>query len=59
MVCGPSLVFSFGPKLNKNQVECKFGLKKCSFIHQEDIENAYHNAKSENQIKDKILYKMT
>ena len=43
----------------KNQVECKFGLNKCWFIHQEDIENAYQNAKSENQIKDKILYKMT
>ena len=40
----------------KNQVECKFGPKKCWFIHQEDIENAYHNAKCENQIKDKNIY---
>ena len=38
----------------KNEVECKFGRKKCWFIHQEDIEIVYHNAKSENQRRDQI-----
>ena len=33
----------------KNEVECKFGRKKCWFLHQEDIEIAYYNAKSGNQ----------
>ena len=32
----------------KHEVECRFGPKKCWFIHKEDIEIAYQNAKSEN-----------
>ena len=31
----------------KNEVECRFGPKKCWFIHKEDIEIAYQNAKRE------------
>ena len=29
----------------KNYGECKFGPRKCWFLHQEDIKNAYKNAK--------------
>ena len=36
----------------KNKVECRFGWEKCSFTHNEDIEIAYQNAKSEGQIND-------
>ena len=35
----------------KNEEECKFGPKKCWFLHKEDIENAYINEKSEGRIK--------
>ena len=31
----------------KNENECKFGPRKCWFIHQENIDIAYQNAKSE------------
>ena len=34
----------------KNEDICKFGPKKCWFVHKEDIEKAYKNAKSEAQI---------
>ena len=34
----------------KHVNECKFGPRKCWFIHQENIENAYQNAKNEAQI---------
>ena len=34
----------------KSDVDCKFGPKKCWFIHQEDIVIAYNNAKSEGQM---------
>ena len=36
----------------KNDNECKFGPRKCWFLHQEDIEIAYQNAKDENQRND-------
>ena len=39
----------------KNYGECKFGPKKCWFLHQEDIENAYQNAKYEDQRNDNDL----
>ena len=35
-----------------NSSECKFGPKKCWFLHQEDIEIAYQNAKDEDQRND-------
>ena len=31
----------------KNEDECKFGTRKCWFLHQEDIEIAYQNAKDD------------
>ena len=31
----------------KNEVECKFGARKCWFLHQEDVEMAYQNEKYE------------
>ena len=34
----------------KNEDICKFGPQKCWFVHKEDIEKAYKNAKSEAQI---------
>ena len=34
----------------KNEDICKFGPKKCWFVHKEDIEKAYKNEKSEAQI---------
>ena len=34
----------------KNEDICKFGPKKCWFVHKEDIDIAYKNAKSEAQI---------
>ena len=34
----------------RNGNECKFGPKKCWFIHQENIEIEYYNAKNGNQI---------
>ena len=36
----------------KHANECKFGPRKCWFIHQENIEIAYQNAKNEGQIND-------
>jgi len=33
----------------KNEDECKFGLRKCWFVHKEDIEIAFNNAKSKGQ----------
>ena len=35
----------------KNEEECKFGKKKCWFLHKENIENAYINEKNEGRIK--------
>ena len=35
----------------KNDGECKFDPRKCWFVHQEDIEIAYFNAKNEHQSK--------
>ena len=29
----------------KNEIDCRYGPKKCWFIHKEDIEIAYKNAK--------------
>ena len=34
----------------KNENECKFGPRKCWFIHQDNINVAYQNAKSQGQI---------
>ena len=36
----------------KNDVDCKFGPRKCWFLHQEDIKIAYENAKNEHQSND-------
>ena len=36
----------------KNGVDCKFGSRKCWFLHQENIEIAYQNAKDEDQSND-------
>ena len=36
----------------RNEVECRFGPRKCWFIHKEDIETAYQNAKYEGQMND-------
>ena len=33
----------------KSEGECKFYSRKCWFVHQEDIENAYLNAKNGSQ----------
>ena len=42
-----------------NSSECKFGAKKCWFLHQEDIEIAYQNAKDDDQRNDnEINYDM-
>ena len=35
----------------KNENECKFDPRKCWFVHQQDIEMAYFNAKNEGQNK--------
>ena len=43
----------------KSSSECKFGPKKCWFLHQEDIEIAYQNAKDDDQRNDnEINYDM-
>ena len=43
----------------KSSSECKFGPKKCWFLHQEDIEIAYQNAKDDDQKNDnEINYDM-
>ena len=31
----------------KNEDECKFGTRKCWFLHEEEIEIAYQNAKDD------------
>ena len=36
----------------KNEYECKFGPRKCWFLHHENINVAYQNAKSEGQNND-------
>ena len=36
----------------KNYSQCKFGPRKCWFLHQEDREHAYQNAKYEDQTND-------
>ena len=33
----------------KSEIECKFGPRKCWFVHYKDIEEAYNNAKNEGQ----------
>ena len=33
----------------KNELECKYGPKKCWFLHKENIENTYKNAKDKGQ----------
>ena len=38
----------------KSENECKFDPKNCWFVHQNDIEIAYHNAKIEDQRKNQI-----
>ena len=38
----------------KSENECKCDHKKCWFIHQNDIEIAYYNAKNVDQRKNKI-----
>ena len=42
------LHFQFVPKC-KSENYCKFGPRKCWFIHQENVEIAYKNTKSEDQ----------
>ena len=33
----------------KSEGECKYGPRKCWFVHKEDIEIAFNNAKSKGQ----------
>ena len=48
----------FVPKY-QNEVECKFGPRKCWFLHQENVEIAYQNAKNKDQKNDKgMIYDM-
>ena len=43
----------------KNEVDYRFGPKKCWFIYKEDMEIAYENAKCEGQIIDNnMIYDM-
>ena len=37
----------------RNEYECKYGARKCWFLHQENINIAYQNAKNEGQNNDK------
>ena len=37
-----------------NEVDCNFGSRKCWFVHKEDIETAYKNAKDDGQNNDII-----
>ena len=47
------LHIQFVPKC-KNEGDCKFYPRKCWFVHQEDIENAYLNAKNGSQSENKV-----
>ena len=36
----------------KNEYECRFGHRKCWFLHKEDIEIAFKNAKGDGKSND-------
>ena len=41
----------------KNEDQCKYDLEKCWFVHNENIEIAYLNAKNDGQCKNRIIDK--